>query len=149
MESGRGHGKRILVKYEEEEEDEEEEEESRSGTPSIVDGEDERRDTVMMMNSTAPPPTGRGSGAGGSTAGPCCKVDCCNADLSDLKQYYRRHKVCDVHAKAPAVFMGGIRQRFCQQCSRFHSLSEFDDRKRSCRRRLAGHNERRRKTSLQ
>lgn len=30
---------------------------------------------------------------------------------------------------------------------RFHELSEFDDTKRSCRRRLAGHNERRRKSS--
>lgn len=30
--------------------------------------------------------------------------------------------------------------------SRFHLLSEFDEGKRSCRRRLAGHNKRRRKT---
>ncbi|KAK1281646.1 Squamosa promoter-binding-like protein 13 [Acorus calamus] len=30
---------------------------------------------------------------------------------------------------------------------RFHELSEFDEAKRSCRRRLAGHNERRRKNS--
>lgn len=30
---------------------------------------------------------------------------------------------------------------------RFHVVSEFDDSKRSCRRRLAGHNERRRKGS--
>ncbi|KAI9076968.1 hypothetical protein K1719_041044 [Acacia pycnantha] len=29
----------------------------------------------------------------------------------------------------------------------FHELSEFDNSKRSCRRRLAGHNERRRKVS--
>ncbi|MCI18486.1 squamosa promoter-binding-like protein 7-like, partial [Trifolium medium] len=29
----------------------------------------------------------------------------------------------------------------------FHVVSEFDDSKRSCRRRLAGHNERRRKSS--
>lgn len=29
---------------------------------------------------------------------------------------------------------------------RFHPLSEFDEGKRSCRRRLAGHNRRRRKT---
>ena len=28
---------------------------------------------------------------------------------------------------------------------RFHGLTEFDEGKRSCRRRLAGHNERRRK----
>lgn len=32
-------------------------------------------------------------------------------------------------------------------CIRFHVVSEFDDSKRSCRRRLAGHNERRRKNS--
>lgn len=30
---------------------------------------------------------------------------------------------------------------------RFHEVSEFDEAKRSCRRRLAGHNERRRKGS--
>ncbi|XP_051128927.1 squamosa promoter-binding protein 1 isoform X1 [Andrographis paniculata] len=30
---------------------------------------------------------------------------------------------------------------------RFHDISEFDEAKRSCRRRLAGHNERRRKSS--
>lgn len=32
-------------------------------------------------------------------------------------------------------------------CCRFHLLSEFDEGKRSCRRRLAGHNRRRRKTT--
>lgn len=31
---------------------------------------------------------------------------------------------------------------------RFHLLAEFDDGKRSCRKRLAGHNERRRKPQL-
>ncbi|KAL6145095.1 hypothetical protein ACLB2K_055783 [Fragaria x ananassa] len=75
----------------------------------------------------------------------CCQADKCTADLSDAKLYHRRHKVCDQHSKAPVVLVSGISQRFCQQCSRFHELSEFDDTKRSCRRRLAGHNERRRK----
>lgn len=32
---------------------------------------------------------------------------------------------------------------------RFHELSEFDETKRSCRRRLAGHNERRRKNTAE
>lgn len=32
--------------------------------------------------------------------------------------------------------------------SRFHLLAEFDDGKRSCRKRLAGHNERRRKPQM-
>ncbi|CAH2053651.1 unnamed protein product [Thlaspi arvense] len=76
-----------------------------------------------------------------------CQVDRCTANLTEAKQYYRRHKVCEVHAKATATTVVGVKQRFCQQCSRFHELPEFDEAKRSCRRRLAGHNERRRKSS--
>ncbi|XP_010465475.1 PREDICTED: squamosa promoter-binding-like protein 5 [Camelina sativa] len=76
-----------------------------------------------------------------------CQVDRCTANLTEAKQYYRRHRVCEVHAKASAATVTGVRQRFCQQCSRFHELPEFDEAKRSCRRRLAGHNERRRKIS--
>ncbi|OMO83472.1 Transcription factor, SBP-box [Corchorus olitorius] len=75
----------------------------------------------------------------------CCQADECGADLRDAKQYHRRHKVCQPHAKAAFAFVKGIRQRFCQQCSRFHELSQFDGTKKSCRDRLAGHNERRRK----
>ncbi|CAN4117452.1 unnamed protein product [Withania somnifera] len=66
--------------------------------------------------------------------------------MANTKAYHRRHKVCEFHAKAPAVLIGRLLHRFCQQCSRFHQLAEFDDAKRSCRRRLAGHNERRRKS---
>ncbi|KAI3457439.1 hypothetical protein Pfo_014102 [Paulownia fortunei] len=93
-----------------------------------------------------------GSGVGGGVAvvaPPCCLVENCEADLSGCKKYHQRHRVCEVHAKAPVVLVDGLRQRFCQQCSRFHELSEFDQTKRSCRRRLAGHNERRRKSSLE
>ncbi|KAK9058007.1 hypothetical protein SSX86_022848 [Deinandra increscens subsp. villosa] len=84
----------------------------------------------------------KGSGSGGF-----CQVEDCTGDMSRAKTYHRRHKVCEVHAKAPFVVISGRQQRFCQQCSRFHDLTEFDDAKRSCRRRLAGHNERRRKTT--
>ncbi|KAF3543203.1 hypothetical protein DY000_02004291, partial [Brassica cretica] len=76
-----------------------------------------------------------------------CQVDRCTANLTEAKQYYRREKLWEVHAKASAVTVAGAKQRFCQQCSRFHELSEFDEAKRSFRGRLAGHNERRRKTS--
>ncbi|CAL5183460.1 unnamed protein product [Lathyrus oleraceus] len=86
------------------------------------------------------------SKAGGSVT-PCCQVDNCNADLSGGKQYHKRHKVCENHSKAHSVIISEMQQRFCQQCSRFHELSEFDELKRSCRRRLAGHNERRRKNA--
>ncbi|WCJ22086.1 Squamosa promoter-binding-like protein 6 [Euphorbia peplus] len=76
---------------------------------------------------------------------PFCQVYGCHKDLSSLKDYHKRHKVCEVHSKTPKVIVNGIEQRFCQQCSRFHLLVEFDEGKRSCRKRLAGHNERRRK----
>ncbi|CAK7326240.1 unnamed protein product [Dovyalis caffra] len=75
-----------------------------------------------------------------------CQVEDCKADLSNAKDYHRRHKVCNVHSKACKALVGNVMQRFCQQCSRFHVLQEFDEGKRSCRRRLAGHNKRRRKT---
>nr|WCS71202.1 squamosa promoter binding protein-16 [Rhus potaninii] len=61
------------------------------------------------------------SGVGGG--GRNCQVEKCTADLSDAKQYHRRHKVCEVHAKAQVVLLAGIRQRFCQQCSRIHMTS--------------------------
>ncbi|KAI5571519.1 hypothetical protein POPTR_011G116800v4 [Populus trichocarpa] len=90
----------------------------------------------------------RGTGGGGASP-PSCQVEKCGANLTDAKRYHRRHKVCEVHAKSPAVVVAGLRQRFCQQCSRFHELLEFDETKRSCRRRLAGHNERRRKNTAE
>ncbi|XP_039069193.1 squamosa promoter-binding-like protein 7 [Hibiscus syriacus] len=78
---------------------------------------------------------------------PRCLVEGCDVELVNAKEYHRRHKVCEMHSKAPKVVVLGLEQRFCQQCSRFHVVSEFDDSKRSCRRKLAGHNERRRKTA--
>lgn len=100
---------------------------------------------------SAPGSSSSGSGAparkvhGGQQQPPRCQVEGCKVDLSDAKAYYSRHKVCGMHSKSPKVTVAGLEQRFCQQCSRFHQLPEFDQGKRSCRRRLAGHNERRRK----
>ncbi|EOA33388.1 hypothetical protein CARUB_v10020369mg [Capsella rubella] len=79
---------------------------------------------------------------------PLCQVYGCNMDLTSSKDYHKRHRVCETHSKTSVVIVNGLEQRFCQQCSRFHFLSEFDDGKRSCRRRLAGHNERRRKPAF-
>nr|XP_043616699.1 squamosa promoter-binding-like protein 13A isoform X1 [Erigeron canadensis] len=74
-----------------------------------------------------------------------CLVDGCRTDLNGCRDYHRRHRVCETHSKTPVVTIDGKEQRFCQQCSRFHSLGEFDEVKRSCRKRLDGHNRRRRK----
>ncbi|KAL3835703.1 hypothetical protein ACJIZ3_010439 [Penstemon smallii] len=76
---------------------------------------------------------------------PRCQVEGCDLDLSTAKEYHRKHRVCECHSKCSKVVIKGLERRFCQQCSRFHSLSEFDDKKRSCRRRLSDHNARRRK----
>lgn len=95
------------------------------------------------MGSQQAPSMKRARGAGNQV--PSCLVDGCIADLSLCRDYHRRHKVCEAHSKTPKVTIRGLEQRFCQQCSRFHSLGEFDDGKRSCRKRLDGHNRRRRK----
>ncbi|CAM0911863.1 unnamed protein product [Alopecurus aequalis] len=86
-----------------------------------------------------------GGGAAGQQQCPSCAVDGCRADLSKCRDYHRRHKVCEAHSKTPVVTVAGREMRFCQQCSRFHLLTEFDEAKRSCRKRLDGHNRRRRK----
>ncbi|CAL5005074.1 unnamed protein product [Urochloa decumbens] len=93
-----------------------------------------------------PRPAGGGAGHGGQQQQcPSCAVEGCTADLSKCRDYHRRHKVCEAHSKTPVVVVAGREMRFCQQCSRFHLLAEFDDTKRSCRKRLDGHNRRRRK----
>ncbi|KAL3522299.1 hypothetical protein ACH5RR_015133 [Cinchona calisaya] len=132
METSKAEGKRSVEQagMEEEEDDEYEDvgEESKRKRALTVSG---RKITSSTEGSTQP----------------SCQVEDCTAKMKDAKPYHRRHKVCEHHSKAPVVLVAGLQQRFCQQCSRFHDLSEFDEAKRSCRRRLACHNERRRKSS--
>ncbi|KAK4770234.1 hypothetical protein SAY87_030766 [Trapa incisa] len=75
----------------------------------------------------------------GSGSRAVCQLKDCGADLSNAKDYHRRHEVCERHSKASGAIVGNIMQRFCQQCSQFHTLQEFHEGKRSCGRRLAGH----------
>ncbi|XP_022724485.1 squamosa promoter-binding-like protein 3 [Durio zibethinus] len=135
MATSKTDGKRSLKEMTEDEEEEEDED----STDAIGFGDDIEKKKKGK----------RGSSAGGGSTLPGCQVDNCTADMTDAKRYHKRHKVCEFHAKASMVRIAGLHQRFCQQCSRlmFHELSEFDEAKRSCRRRLAGHNERRRKSS--
>ncbi|CAL5408823.1 unnamed protein product [Camellia sinensis] len=142
METGKAGGEKSVkdkmkgevVEEEEEEEEDEDEDEDDVGLGS---GEDDKKKKEYNK---------KGSSRGGSTL-PSCQVDNCTTDMTYARPYHRRHKVCEFHAKLAVAVVAGLRQRFCQQCSRFHELSEFDETKRSCRRRLIGHNERRRKSS--
>ncbi|KAF4349632.1 squamosa promoter-binding-like protein 3 [Cannabis sativa] len=162
MEPNRAQGKRshkckIEDEIEEEEDEDEDEDDDVSGlgfgSSSSEDIMRKKRPAQYSINSSSSTSScgavvrRSGSSAGGSTRPPSCQADNCNADLTEAKHYHRRHKICEFHAKASVVSVAGLQQRFCQQCSRFHGLSEFDETKRSCRRRLAGHNERRRKSS--
>eukprot|EP00897_Mesotaenium_endlicherianum_P007163 jgi/Mesen1/6475/ME000330S05498 len=80
---------------------------------------------------------------------PRCQVEGCGVDLRGEKEYHQRHKVCPPHSKSSVVRVKGVIQRFCQQCSRFHQLREFDGDRRSCRVQLEGHNRRRRQQTAQ
>ncbi|CAM0952250.1 unnamed protein product [Alopecurus aequalis] len=106
--------------------------------------------TAAVLPSASPLKRPRPGAGGGGGAGHCpsCAVDGCKADLSRCRDYHRRHKVCEAHSKTPLVVVAGREMRFCQQCSRFHLLGEFDEAKRSCRKRLDGHNRRRRKPQV-
>ncbi|KAK6122970.1 hypothetical protein DH2020_043287 [Rehmannia glutinosa] len=74
-----------------------------------------------------------------------CQVPGCEVDISELKGYHKRHRVCLQCANASAVVLDGESKRYCQQCGKFHILSDFDEGKRSCRRKLERHNIRRRR----
>ncbi|XP_041000956.1 squamosa promoter-binding-like protein 7 [Juglans microcarpa x Juglans regia] len=74
-----------------------------------------------------------------------CQVPGCETDISELKGYHRRHRVCLRCAHATTVVLDGVAKRYCQQCGKFHILSDFDEGKRSCRRKLERHNVRRRR----
>ncbi|KAJ4973531.1 hypothetical protein NE237_006705 [Protea cynaroides] len=110
---------------------------------SLNKSKDQRIST--MVSSSPSSSSKRARAPSNATQTASCLVDGCTFDLSNCRDYHRRHKVCEVHSKTPVVMVGGQAQRFCQQCSRFHLLLEFDDVKRSCRKRLDGHNRRRRK----
>lgn len=47
-----------------------------------------------------------------------CQVPGCGADISELKGYHKRHRVCLKCAHADAVVLDGERKRYCQQCGK-------------------------------
>lgn len=47
-----------------------------------------------------------------------CQVPNCGVDISELKGYHKRHKVCLGCANAISVFIDGENKRYCQQCGK-------------------------------
>jgi hypothetical protein len=85
---------------------------------------------------------------------PTCQVIGCNADISELRTYYKRYHICTDHCSASSIPVSLLtpRQaqpfltshstnnnppvtqvRFCQQCGSFHSLDKFEGKRKSCR----------------
>ncbi|CAL9136979.1 unnamed protein product [Musa textilis] len=89
--------------------------------------------------------TRKRSRIGGASPVVRCQVPGCEVDISELKGYHKRHRVCLRCANASSVVLDGEHKRYCQQCGKFHVLPDFDEGKRSCRRKLERHNKRRRR----
>jgi hypothetical protein len=87
---------------------------------------------------------GRSFFRGGPRRGAVCQVPDCDRPLHKLRDYYKRYKICPHHLELPAMVVEGQSIRFCQQCGRFQLTVEFEGDRRSCRRKLEKHNERRR-----
>nr|GEX33173.1 squamosa promoter-binding-like protein 4 [Tanacetum cinerariifolium] len=52
-----------------------------------------------------PGPNGSGST---SVVTRCCQAEKCTSSLAEAKQYHRRHRVCESHAKAQAVVVAAV-----------------------------------------
>ncbi|GJR95459.1 SBP-like protein [Tanacetum coccineum] len=59
----------------------------------------------------------RTSGSGRVGVGRC-QVPGCEVDISELKGYHKRHRVCLRCANATSVVLDGCDKRYCQQCGK-------------------------------
>lgn len=73
-----------------------------------------------------------------------CRVPGCLTDVSGMKSFNWRYRICEGHRSASSAVIDGLRVRFCQMCAKFHELTEFQGQKMSCQKKLDDHNARRR-----
>lgn len=55
---------------------------------------------------------------GGASRVVRCQVPGCEADISELKGYHKRHRVCLRCANSSSVVLDGEHKRYCQQCGK-------------------------------
>jgi hypothetical protein len=53
------------------------------------------------------------------------QVPGCGVNLAGGPQCDRRYRTCAQHRQVESLTLEGRRQRFCQQCGRFHELADF------------------------
>ena len=78
------------------------------------------------MGFAAAPPVASRSG------GPRCQVAGCAAPLKGTARYNTRYRICEPHLRALSTDIAGVASRWCQTCSRWQKLSEFEGDKRTC-----------------
>lgn len=79
----------------------------------------------------------------------CRRLASLHLGRSLLFRTLQRYKICPYHLELPCLVVEGQTIRFCQQCGRFQLLTDFEGDRRSCRRKLDKHNERRRKAEAE
>jgi hypothetical protein len=57
-----------------------------------------------------------------------CQVPDCEADISELKGYHKRHRVCLRCATASFVVLDGENKRYCQQCGKYVTFLGFENK---------------------
>mmetsp|Transcript_9678 Transcript_9678/g.24654 ORF Transcript_9678/g.24654 Transcript_9678/m.24654 type:complete len:620 (-) Transcript_9678:400-2259(-) len=77
-----------------------------------------------------------------------CQVQGCAVDLWPEGERAVRYKTCGFHQRCDSVPLRGQEFRFCQQCTRMHTLDRFDGAKRGCRQKLSRHNFRRKQKTV-
>ncbi|CAL1389288.1 unnamed protein product [Linum trigynum] len=78
-----------------------------------------------------------------ATTSVCCQVEDCGVELSSEKIYHQRVQTCQVHCNTNTAMVGKVVRRFCQLCSRFHLIEEYDEEERICRSRSARYRQKR------
>lgn len=119
-----GHEETDFVEGEDEDDEEEDLEGDRDAEVKLMESQLKKKKSSFDEGS-GKSTTGKTAGSDATVvAPPCCLVENCEADLRGCKKYHQRHRVCEIHAKAPVVLVDGLRQRFCQQCSRSSSSTQ-------------------------
>lgn len=63
-----------------------------------------------------------------------CRIKGCSETCNSA--YSARSRVCLTHIRAPAVEIDSVMSRFCQKCTRFHSVDAFRPTNRTCSKQL-------------
>eukprot|EP00240_Pyramimonas_obovata_P004520 CAMPEP_0118934962 /NCGR_PEP_ID=MMETSP1169-20130426/14604_1 /TAXON_ID=36882 /ORGANISM="Pyramimonas obovata, Strain CCMP722" /LENGTH=345 /DNA_ID=CAMNT_0006877927 /DNA_START=161 /DNA_END=1195 /DNA_ORIENTATION=+ len=89
---------------------------------------------VVAGEASSKPQTGVKRDSSAKKAVKACRVPGCSCtDLSNASRHCLRHRVCAQHLQSLSVMFHGKPHRFCQKCTRFHEIHEFDNMKHSCR----------------